>query len=349
MTPAQETSRARARTMRAGLDIARLSGLEIGPLADPLVRKGEGAIRYVDHATTDELRATYADNPGVDASAIVEVDAIWGERSLLDCLGGESVDYVLASHVAEHVPDLVTWLAEVRSVLRPGGQLRLALPDARFSHDALREETRLIDVLAAWVLRARRPQVRDVLDFRLHVAPAIDARTIYDGTADLTKIAPQHSFDVAVESAGWARDLPDRYFDVHCWVMRPTTFARLMQRLAALGLLRLACAGMTDTAPPIWEFYAFLTPCDDVAEAERSWIEVQAGLRDPLPGSAAARRLAEAQAAEQARAERMARLDRELAETRAELAATQARLRTQERSLSWRLTRPLRVIRSALG
>ncbi len=349
MTPAQETSRSRARTMRAGLDIARLRGLEIGPLADPLVRKAEGAVRYVDHTTADELRATYGADPGVDASAIVEVDAIWGEQSLLDCLGGEAVDYVMASHVAEHVPDLVTWLAEVRSVLRPGGQLRLALPDARFSFDALREETRLTDVLAAWVLRARRPQVRDVLDFRLHVAPSVDGRSIYDGTADLTKIVPQHSFELAVESAGWARDLPDHYFDVHCWVMRPTTFARLMQRLAALGLLRLACAGMTDTAPPIFEFYAFLTPCDDAAEAERSWIDAQATLHDPLPGSAAARRLAEADAARVAQTERLTHLDRELGETRAELAAVQARLQALERSRSWRLTRPLRAIRSVLG
>ncbi len=323
--------------------------MEIGPLADPLVRKSEGAVRYVDHASSDDLRATYAANPGVDVSAIVEVDAVWGEQSLAECLGGESVDYVMASHVAEHVPDLVTWLAEIRAVLRPGGQLRLALPDARFSHDALRDETRLIDLLTAWVLRARRPQVRDVLDFRLHVAPDIDARTIYAGTADLSKIVPQHSFAVAVESAGWARDLPDRYFDVHCWVVRPTTFALLMQRLAGLGLLRLACAGMVDTNPPIWEFYAFLTPCDDPAEAERSWRDVQSSLRDPLPGSAACRRLAEAARAQEEHAERLRSLSRELAETQGRLAALQARMRAQERSLSWRLTGPLRAIRRRLG
>ena len=320
--------------MRTGLDVARASGLEIGALADPIVRKNEGDIRYVDYTDAEALRRTYADNPGVDVAAIVDVDAIWGEQTLAECIGGGLVDYVMASHVAEHVPDLVTWLAEMRAVLRPGGQLRLALPDMRFSHDALRGETRLVDLLAAWVLRARRPQVRDVLDFRLHVAPSVDARTTYDGTADLARIEPAHSFAAAVEAAGWARDMPQHYFDVHCWVVRPTGFAALMQALARHGLLRLACAGMIDTAPPIWEFYAFLTPCDDPLQAERSWREAAAGLRDPLPGSAAGRRQAEAAAAR--------------AFDAAELAAVRARLAAMERSLSWRTTAPLRRLRGRM-
>ncbi len=362
LTPAQETSLRRRETMRAGLDVGVLSGLEIGPLADPIVRKSEGDVRYVDHADAHVLRGAYADDGRVDAQAIVDIDAVWGEQSLSDCLSGGTVDYVMASHVAEHVPDLTTWLDEVRSVLRPGGQLRLALPDWRFSHDALRDETRLVDLLAAWVLRARRPQVRDVLDFRLHVAPTIDARTIYDGTADLSLVAPQHSFEQAVEAAGWARDLPDHYFDVHCWVAQPKTFARLMQGLAGHGLLRLACAGMVDTSPPIWEYYAFLTPCDDRAEVVRSWREVQAMLHDPLPASAAGRRVIEAAQARAAEAARLESLAREYAEARrarqaaetalagasAQLETARARVDALERSLSWRVTAPLRRLRASL-
>jgi predicted SAM-dependent methyltransferase len=37
---------------------------------------------------------------------------------------------VIASHVIEHTPDLVTWLAEIRAILQPNGTLRLAIPTA---------------------------------------------------------------------------------------------------------------------------------------------------------------------------------------------------------------------------
>ncbi|MFE2345330.1 class I SAM-dependent methyltransferase [Kitasatospora cineracea] len=42
-----------------------------------------------------------------------------------------SVDWVYAEHLIEHVPlgTAVTWLAEVRRVLRPGGLLRITTPD----------------------------------------------------------------------------------------------------------------------------------------------------------------------------------------------------------------------------
>ena len=171
--------------LRAGLDLAALRGLEIAPLAWPTVRRAEGRIRYIDHFDTETLRARYRDDPNVPTDDIVAVDALWGEQTLADCLGGETVDYIIASHVGEHVPDLVTWLAECDAVLAPGGELRLVLPDRRFSPDALRRDTNLTDVLAAHVLRARRPQVREVLDFLLHDAPTIDRTRLYRGDFDL--------------------------------------------------------------------------------------------------------------------------------------------------------------------
>jgi hypothetical protein len=238
-------------------------------------------------------------------------------------------------------------------VLNPGGQLRVVLPDKRFSHDALREETRLSDLLAAWVLRARRPQVRDVLDFRLHEASSVSGAALYAGTASLDSVTPDHSFELAYLCGLDARNHPDKYFDVHCLALQAGSFARLMQRLAVGGLLQLACSKMIDTAPPLFEFYAFLTPCDDATAVERSWAEAGSTLHDPLPGSAAARRIAE-QADARLREERrvielsdaVARAEaaRIAAETRA--AEAVAELQAMKRSRSWRITAPLRRMRA---
>ena len=126
----------------ARLDLKNLNGLEIGALAAPLVLPSDGNIFFVDHCDTKTLREKYASDSSVTVEKIVEVNAVWGALSLQDCIGAvRKVDYVLASHVIEHVPDLVTWLAEIRSILRPDGTLRLAVPDRRFTFDYLRPES----------------------------------------------------------------------------------------------------------------------------------------------------------------------------------------------------------------
>ena len=316
-----------------------MTGLEIGPLADPVVRKAEGRVVYVDHTDTESLRTTYRDNAMVNAGEIVDVDAVWGERTLAAALapllgGGARVDYVVASHVAEHVPDLVTWLGEVAEVLRPGGTLRLALPDRRFSFDALRGPTRLIDTLAAWAVRARKPQVRDVMDFRLYYAPDVRPFNIYDGSDRRDELVPAHSFEKVVEIAGWARDL-DVYLDVHCTVTHPREWAELMAGLADLGLLRMACVEMIDTTTEMFEFYVVMTPCVDRGHAATTWRVAARAMVDPLPGSVEFR-------SDQARQAQVDGLRAEVARLSAELAEAKARVAGVEKSRSWRLTAPLR-------
>lgn len=316
-----------------------MTGLEIGPLADPVVRKNEGRVIYIDHTDTESLRTTYRDNILVRADAIVEVDAVWGERTLAEALAsmlgdGEQVDYVIASHVAEHVPDLVTWLGEVAEVLRPGGTLRLALPDRRFSFDALRGPTRLIDTLAAWAVRARKPQVRDVLDFRLHYAPDVRPFGLYDGTDQRADLVPAHSFEKVVEIAGWARDL-DVYLDVHCTVAHPREWAELMAGLAELGLLRMACVDMTDTTTEMFEFYVVMAPCADQTHAAATWRSAAGAMADPLSGSIEFR-------SPQTLGVQIEELRAEAVRLRDELIAAKVRVAGLEQSRSWRLTAPLR-------
>ena len=112
------------------------------------------------------LKAEYTDNSYVDISKIVLVDAIWGSQTLLEAVG-RRVDYVIASHVAEHVPDLVGWLREIREVLRPGGTLRLIVPDKRFTFDIDRRETDLADVLEAHAVKVRTPLPRAIIEVRV--------------------------------------------------------------------------------------------------------------------------------------------------------------------------------------
>lgn len=139
------------------IDVAKARGLEIGAQTRPVVTRDMGAVEYVDRATTAELRKWYENDPAIDRTALVEVDHVWGERTLLDCVGGKrAFDYVIASHVLEHVPDLLGWLDEIAAVLVDGGIASFVVPDKRFTFDILRRTSTSSELVDAYLRQLRR-------------------------------------------------------------------------------------------------------------------------------------------------------------------------------------------------
>ena len=216
------------------LDIAKTSGLEIGALASPLLRPPRANIRFVDHTDRATLRAKYADDPNVPANEIVPVDAVWGESTLAECFPGESFDYVIASHVIEHVPDVIGWLDEIAAVLRPGGRLILAIPDRRYTYDVKRRETRLSDLIDAHLRGARRPTQGQVFDCKAHVV-AFDHTEAWSASASPDIAAPFVSSAYALAKALESRD--GAYVDCHCSVFTARSLLALLDGLLELRLL----------------------------------------------------------------------------------------------------------------
>ena len=110
-------------------------GIEIGALYSPLRVPPGARVTYVDHASGDELREIYPEHTWVQVPDVVDE----GER--LGKFGDESLDFVIANHMLEHVEDPIEALGHFFRVLRPGGVLFLTLPDARRSFDGRRERT----------------------------------------------------------------------------------------------------------------------------------------------------------------------------------------------------------------
>ncbi|WP_428376251.1 methyltransferase domain-containing protein [Lichenicoccus sp.] len=261
----------------SGLDIARLQGVEIGPLDRPVVTPAQGRILYVDHADTETLRAKYAGDPGVRTAALAPVGHVWDRGGAgLDawCVAYGPVDYVVAAHVAEHVPDLIGWLRALARALSPGGQIRLVLPDRRFCFDHHRAESRLADLLAAEVAGCTRPPPARVADQYLTVVAA-DPACIWRG-----EVPPPPPVDAAryrwAEAACRASLAPGAYEDVHCWVVTPRSFCLLLADLAAFGVLALRCSLFRDTQPDGLDFIVGLAPCDDRGVAASSWRDAAA-------------------------------------------------------------------------
>ena len=303
----------RRHALLQGLDLATTRGLEIGPLHNPILHKPEACVLYVDHVDTVALRHKYRDDPNVPSQDIVDVDIVWSGGDLSGACAGGRFDYVVASHVVEHVPDLIGWFNQFKSVLHPTGTVRLIVPDRRYCFDYRRESSSVADMILAARAGATIPGSRQILDFMLNIAP-LDLACAWSGT---TGREPPHTRGTYEGALAAVEDALNNgaYHDVHCWVFTPLSFARLMRQLAAYGLLRFACTQCTATAPNSFDFFVHLLPSDDAALIASSWNwAVQRHEAEPKDSDA------------------MLRL--------------QAELNMLRHSRSWRLTAPLRRLRS---
>lgn len=265
--------------MLGGIDIASASGLEFGPLMAPMVRKEQGAVSYIDHLDTEGLRKKYAADPNVDVMSIVEVDFVEDGRSLSAIVESTTFDYVIASHVVEHLPNPLGWLSECASVLKPGGRLALAVPDKRYTFDFFRPLTTTGEWVEASIAGRRRPSPRSVFE-----ACTLTAGGTFGDLWQDEPIAPM----VTDEQRTWAvaeaeRALRD-YIDVHCTVATPATFVALLRETASLGLHAFALEGIYDTAPGWIEFQLRLAHRPDLSLADRA-ASFDAAHDDDLPSA----------------------------------------------------------------
>jgi SAM-dependent methyltransferase len=215
----------------AGIDIDKLTGLEIGPLDKPLVpRNGRRSIFYGDYADRKFLQEQSANNPHVNVDRIVETDFIL-KPPIPDDLG-RKFGYVVAAHVVEHVPDVLGWLHTLARWLNPGGVITLATPDYRYCFDRIRRPSIVGDFIQAFLEKRQRPTPSLVYDgFRNAVK--------YEPTTAWSTDALPSSFEhyYTEETAMWlAKRAMDEYMDCHCWVWTADSFKSAFEELVRLKL-----------------------------------------------------------------------------------------------------------------
>ena len=243
----------RRRMLLGEIALGSAVGIEIGALAAPLVRKSESQILYVDYTDTETLRRTLR-HPGVSPADVVEVDIIWGRESLATLLPG-AIDYALASHVIEHVPDVIGWLFEVHACLRPGGCLGLVIPDKRYTFDFFRQESDIGGMLEAYLEQRKQPGKRQLFEA---MALSKDKPADTDWRPEARGAALPGEMLARLPSAlAWWREALGRdpgYIDAHCWVFTPASFLDAAEALSVLGCFPFRIALFAPTRPGAIEF-----------------------------------------------------------------------------------------------
>jgi SAM-dependent methyltransferase len=312
--------------LTGGADLACQSGLEIGARDAPLVRKPDFNVAYADYADTDTIRAGLA-GTGIDPAGVVDVDIVTNGGRVSDATN-RRFDYVVASHVLEHVPDLLGWLADMHRVLRPGGTLGLAVPDRRFTFDRARAESSIAEAVEAWILGYSRPSIRQIFDSAWQAIETSPEQG-WAGDVPSAQILAQRHLRLR-GMVRWSEDIhaSGQYVDAHCWVFTAASFLTLLEQAAIMGLFPFVLERFRPADEGGYEFLVLLRAAEAGMDADiaASIVAAQADLATHA-GEAAF-------AAVHASAISAAAI--------AEAAAALEALDAMRASRSWRLTAPLR-------
>jgi Methyltransferase domain len=218
-------------------DFSHGRGLEVGPLHQAIVGRDEADVRYVDVHDQAGLRAHYSGDPEVPAEAIPEIDYTLVKPdgsvvSLADaCRDGAPFAWVVASHVIEHVPDVVGWLENLAEIVEDDGALVLMVPDRRYCFDVHRPPTTVGQMLEARELQATRPTTRAIYDY-FSAAVHNDVRELWAG------LPPNYEqrMHTAAQALGKVEEgRSGTYVDCHVWLFTPESFLEQMHELRTIG------------------------------------------------------------------------------------------------------------------
>lgn len=221
-------------------------GLEIGPSHNPAAPKSAGYnVETVDHTDQQGLLEKYKDDAGINLASIEPVDHVWVGSSLCELIGTRGCyDWIIASHVIEHMPDLVFFIKECQALLKPRGILSLVVPDKRFCFDHLRRCSSTGDVIQAHLESRTRHTPGQVFD---HFSGACKLGETGSWHRNSTgRVNAVHTFQFA-RAMHEKSIVTDEYLDVHGWVFTPSSFRMLFADLNALGYVSLNEASFTDT------------------------------------------------------------------------------------------------------
>jgi 2-polyprenyl-3-methyl-5-hydroxy-6-metoxy-1,4-benzoquinol methylase len=229
-------------------------GLEIGPSHNPIAPKKEGYnVHVIDHADQQTLRKKYASH-GLNLDNIETVDFVWQGQPLTTLIGKtQCYDWIIASHVVEHVPDLISFLQQCEALLKPDGILSLVIPDKRYCFDYFDPLTSTGELLDACEQKRTRPSLGKIFDHFANASAREGLIAWSKGNQDQLSLI--HSFEIAKNQWHAAQSSPD-YVDVHCWRFTPSSFEIIAQDLRQLELLNLQYKISFDTNGS--EFYVSL-------------------------------------------------------------------------------------------
>lgn len=208
-------------------------GLEIGPSHSPVAPKRSGfKVDILDHLNREQLVEKYLAHD-VSLESIEDVDFVWSGEPYLELTGKPShYDWIIASHVIEHTPDLIRFFHDCHSILKRDGVLSLAIPDKRYCFDYFRPLTGLAKVIDAHFYSHSIHSPGSAAEYFMNVVSKGKKIAWSKGsTGDFEFV---HTLEDAIGATKSVVE-DNAYLDVHAWCFTPHSFRLLLNDLYHLG------------------------------------------------------------------------------------------------------------------
>ncbi|MEO5683253.1 MAG: methyltransferase domain-containing protein [Chitinophagaceae bacterium] len=214
-----------------------MPGLEIGPSHAPLAPKKKGYnVHIIDHMNQTDLIKKYTGH-GVNLQNIEEVDFIWNGQSYAALTGKPGYyNWIIASHVIEHTPDLIRFLQQCGEVLTEDGVISLVVPDIRYHFDYFRPITGISKVIDAYYNNHVIHSAGTAAEYLLNVTTRNGQIAWHEGAPG--EFALLHSLDDTRDNIQRIVEKKE-YIDFHSWSFTPTSFRLLIRDLNDLGFISL--------------------------------------------------------------------------------------------------------------
>lgn len=208
------------------------SVLEVGPSYMPLFPKRDGfKVSIIDHLDQSGLIEKYR-ALNVDPSSIEPVDYVWQGGSISALVSGRKFDFVYASHVIEHMTDLVRFIADCENMLNDDGHVILVIPDKRYCFDFFQPLTDTAKILSDYVRESRFHGFESLYREESQVSVEYDGQNVlawWQGRVSSLKLMrrdPKGRMRSALAGSS-SKD----YVDAHEYFFTPSSFLLILEEL----------------------------------------------------------------------------------------------------------------------
>ncbi len=212
-------------------------GIEIGAGLKPIAPKREGfKVEIIDYLNREQLIAKYKDEH-TNLEEIEEVDYVWQGESYADLTGKTKYyDWIIASHVIEHTPDLIDFLNNCDAILKDDGMLFLVVPDKRYCFDHFRPITGISKIIDCHLQKATINTPGTAVEYLLNVVSKAGHLGWNKNTpGDYTFV---HSLESAIDGMNLVIN-ENKNFGLHTWCFVPHSFRLIVHDLYNLGFITL--------------------------------------------------------------------------------------------------------------
>jgi len=217
------------------------AGIEIGPSHAPIAPKREGYnVHIIDHLNREQLVDKYENMmktvSKVTTQNIEEVDFIWHGEPYAQLTGKcKHYDWIIASHVIEHTPDLIGFLNDCDTILKDDGVISLVVPDSRYCFDYFRPITGISKIIDAHVYANKVHSAGTAVEHCLNIVTK-KGQITWGYSKKRGNYSFLHSFE-EVKAAMHSAINDTNYFDYHAWCFTPHSFRLMIHDLHSLGLI----------------------------------------------------------------------------------------------------------------